>query len=572
MATQNLDPNRIQPPEPLENRIFPEFFEKRVTKDPDKPVLGFVDEEPLTHGQLQNDVQALTTALLQRGVQKGDRVAILSENGPLWGVCYMATVYSSAVAIPILPDFHRAEVHHILKNSQTKIVFISSNMAHKLLETEFRDLEYVVIIDDEDVSIKDVSVEPLSDLLENIKPEKKPKDKPLAKPAEVSEDDLMEILYTSGTTGHSKGVMLTHRNIISNVFSALNSFSCHEEDRLMSILPLAHSYECTCGLLAPFYNGAQIFYIKGLPTAQTLLPALPKVKPTIILSVPLIMDKIYKKKVLSEVNAKAYSRALFKAKATRKIVHRVAGKKLLEAFGGKLKTMIFGGAAMPPEVEEFLLEGNFPFVTGYGLSESAPLLTVNPLGKQKLGSAGVEVLGVQLKIVDPDPQTGIGEIIATGENIMRGYYKNEEATKETFTEDGWLVTGDRGYMDEEGYLFIKGRSKNLIVGPSGENIFPEQIEHHLSQNSYVLESLVYEKDRRIIARVFLDYDAIDREYKTSQMDESEASKIVQDILENLRKETNAKMASYSRIHQVIEQQEEFIKTPTKKIKRYLYTN
>ena len=284
------------------------------------------------------------------------------------------------------------------------------------------------------------------------------------------------------------------------------------------------------------------------------------------------MDKIYKKKVVSQINAKASSKMLYKIKPMRKLIHRIAGKKLYEAFGGELRFMIFGGAATPIEVEIFLTDGGFPYSSGYGLTESAPILTVNPVNKVKQKSCGITVQDVKIRIDDPDPKTGIGEIVATGPNIMKGYYRNKEATENTFTKDGWLKTGDKGYIDEEGYLFIKGRSKNIIVGPSGENIFPEEIEFHLSQNPYVLESLVYEKDSRIYARVFLDYDAVDKEFGTSDLDDSKASKIINDLMEGIRKSVNQDVASYSRIHKLIEQPEEFIKTPTKKIKRYLYTN
>jgi len=284
------------------------------------------------------------------------------------------------------------------------------------------------------------------------------------------------------------------------------------------------------------------------------------------------MDKIYKKKVIAEINAKAFSKVLYRINPMQKVVHKIAGKRLYQAFGGELRLMVFGGAATPPDVEAFLTEGGFPYTTGYGLTEASPLLTVNPPGKVKQQSAGTVVPGVRLEIVEKDPLTGIGEIVAKGENIMQGYYRNEEATKNTFTPDGWLITGDKGYIDEEGYLFIKGRSKNIIVGPSGENIYPEEIEFHLSQSPFVLESLVYENAGRIVARVYLDADALEQAYHLSTLDGSEAAKIVEKVLESIRADVNGKVAAYSRIHRMIEQPEEFEKTPTKKIKRYLYTN
>lgn len=554
----------------LPKRTLKNVFLSSVQKFKDEIAFSYVDEPPLSFGEIEFHSNTLMNALMARGVQKGDRVAILSENSPRWAISYFAVANMGAVTVPILPDFHKSEVHHILRNSGASVLFISSKLVHKLLEAEISNLEYVVILDDVRTAINSYSVETYKDLISGQAPSKKPK-KITPITDMIEEDDLLEILYTSGTTGHSKGVMLTHRNIISNALSATTMISILPSDRLVSILPMSHSYESTCGFIAPFMMGAKVYYIKGLPTAQTLLPAVQQVKPTILLSVPLIMDKIYKKKVLSEINAKAFSRMLYKISPMKKMVNQIAGKKLYEAFGGQLRLMVFGGAATPIEVEQFLTEGKFPYTTGYGLTESAPLLTANPIDKVKHQSCGMVVPEVVVKIQDPDPATGIGEIIAKGPNIMRGYYKNDEATRKAFTEDGWLITGDRGYFDEEGYLFIKGRSKNLIVGPSGENIYPEEIEFHLSQHPYVLESLVFEKDGRIVARVHLDYDGIDKEMGLAEKDESESSKIISELLEQLRQEVNTKVASYSRIHKLIEQREEFEKTPTKKIKRYLYT-
>jgi len=552
----------------LEKRTLKELFQRSIKEFKDDIANAYVGEEPLTYGEIGETVLNIQKALRKKKIKKGDRIAILSENGPRWGMAYLAASTMGAISVPILPDFHKSEVHHILRNSGSKIIFISEKLAHKLNDSEFRELELVIAIDDKELELDEgFKVEKFSDIVklgaESDDKEKIP---------DVEEDDLAEILYTSGTTGHSKGVMLTHKNIVSNALSAIRMIDVNANDRFLSILPMSHSYECTCGFIAPFLMGCKVFYIKGLPTAQTLLPAVKEVKPTIILSVPLVMDKIYKKKVLGEIKSKAFSKALFNFKPTQGLVFKIAGKKLYEAFGGALRFMVFGGAATPIDVEIFLTKGGFPYITGYGLTEAAPLLTVNPVGKVKLQSAGVTVPEVQLRISNPDPETGVGEILANGPNIMKGYYRNEEATKAAFTDDGWLITGDRGYIDEDGYLFIKGRSKNIIVGPSGENIFPEEIEFHFTQNPFVLEALVYEKDGKIVARVHLDYDAIDKEFSRNGIDESEASKRIKELLEKIRKEVNSKVSAYSRVHQVIEQQEEFIKTPTKKIKRYLYTN
>ncbi|MDZ7722776.1 MAG: AMP-binding protein [candidate division KSB1 bacterium] len=549
------------------NKTIVDLLNDRIPRNPDQSALSFVGEDPLSYSELDNGIAALAQFLNSEGIKPGDRVALLSENSPYWGMCYLSVVSIGAVIVPILPDFHKSEVHHILRNSEARIMFISSKLFHKIEDADFKSVKRIVVVDDESLEHTKIKTLKLSELNTSENTQKGNK---LRQNTKIHPDDLMEILYTSGTTGHSKGVMLTHKNIVSNIFAGLNALPITEKDTLLSILPLAHSYECSMGFLAAFYGGATIYYIQGPPTGPIVLSAVAQVNPTIILSVPLIMDKIYKKKVLPQINAKAYSKMMYRMKATRGLVAKIAGKKLKESFGGNLRVMVFGGAAMPPEVEDFLIEADFSFICGYGLSETAPLLTVSPEGQHKRRSAGKIVMDVTCRIDDPDPDTGVGEIVVQGPNIMKGYYKNEEETQKTFSKDGWLITGDRGYLDSDNYLFIKGRSKNLIVGPSGENIYPEEIEYHLSQNPFVLEPLVYEKDGRIVARVFLDYDSIDQELHTSNMEQSEASKRIQSLLEDLRQEVNGKVAAYSRIHRIIEQQEEFIKTPTKKIKRYLY--
>ena len=550
----------------LTKQTIQEVYVNSVKTYANELAFSYVDEGGYTFSEVDRQVTAIIKSLRAFGLAKGDRVAILGENGPAWSLAYLAVATLGGVTVPILPDFHKSEVHHIIRNSGSRVLFIPSKLAHKVAEIRLKELELMVSLDNLSLNIENVKCMNLLDLIQSEHRLKQKDFGPIR--FSVEEDDLVEILYTSGTTGHSKGVMLTNKNIVANAISAVEMIGLDHKDRLVSILPQSHAYECTCGFILPFMVGAKVYYIKGLPTAQVLLPAVQKIKPTVILSVPLIMDKIYKKKVLGEINSKALSKVIYKL--SPKLVYKIAGKKLYQAFGGNLRIMVFGGAATPPEVEAFLSESGFPYITGYGLTEAAPLLTVNPVGKVKQQSAGMVVPSVSLRIAEVDPVTGVGEIQAQGPNIMRGYYKNEEATKRTFTDDGWLITGDRGTLDEDGYLFIKGRSKNLIVGPSGENIYPEEIEFHLSQYVYVLESLVYEKDSRIVARVHLDYDALEEHFHLSTLDGSQAAKTIEKLLEEIRADANSKVASYARIHRIIEQPEEFEKTPTKKIKRYLY--
>lgn len=554
----------------LHKRTLYELLRTAVANFPEDVALAFVDEEPFLFTQVGHHVMKMIAALRQRGIEPGDRIALLGENSPRWCMAYLAVTGMGAVIVPILNDFHKSDIHHIIRNSGAKGLFISSRLVHKVAELNLRSFEVVVALDDQDLEIDSEECEKFSDLIAGKEPRKRKK--AARRNIEPEEEDLAEILYTSGTMGHSKGVMLSHKNIISNAQAATEAIQIDHNDCLLSILPLPHAYQCTCGFIAPFSLGAKVYFFKGLPTAATLLPAIQAVQPTIILSVPLIMDKIYKKKVLGEINSRMLSKTLYNLAPAKKVVHRIAGKRLLQAFGSRMRLMVFGGAATPPDLEAFLGDGKFPYTTGYGLTECSPLLAVNPVGRVKQQSAGKAVPGVSLRILDADPQTGIGEIVARGPNVMKGYYRNEEATRNAFTEDGWLITGDRGVIDADGYLFIKGRSKNIIVGPSGENIYPEEIEFHLSESPFVLESLVYEQAGRIVARIHLDMDAMEEAFHLSKLDGSEAARVVAQKLESIRTEVNARLAAYSRIHRIIEQPEEFEKTPTKKIKRYLYTN
>jgi len=361
-----------------EKRTIRALFENSKNLYAKEIALSFVDETPLTYEEIGRQASEIAKALISHGIKKGDRVAILSENSPRWAISYFAVALIGAINVPILPDFHKNEVHHIIRNSGSNVLFISGNLAHKVIDTDFKELQLIVSIDDEDLPLKGYNIVHYSKFMGEHNGESK---KIALEKIDIHEEDLVEILYTSGTTGHSKGVMLTNKNIVSNAMSALKMIDIRSSDRLLSILPMSHSYECTCGFISPFTAGSKIYFIKGLPTAQTLLPAVAKIKPTIILSVPLIMYKIYKKKVLAEINAKKVTSVLYQVPPMRKLLNKIAGKKLYKAFGGNLRFMVFGGAATPIEVEQFLTEGGFPYTTGYGLTETSPILTVNPIGK-----------------------------------------------------------------------------------------------------------------------------------------------------------------------------------------------
>lgn len=389
---------------------------------------------------------------------------------------------------------------------------------------------------------------------------------------ELTEDDVAAILYTSGTTGHSKGVVLTHRNLVQNCLSGVLTIPVHETDRFLSVLPMAHTYEATVGMNIPLLSGSSIYFLRKPPTPKVLLPAMQKVKPTVMNVVPLIIEKIYKSRIKRKLTGSNVTRGLMKLGPARRKLSQVAGKKLIEAFGGELRCLCIGGAPLSPEVEAFLLDAKVPYAVGYGMTEASPLLAGIEPSRQRLLAIGPPIPGVQLKIVDPDPETGEGEVLAKGPNIMREYYKAPVDTEDSFTEDGWFKTGDLGKF-EDGYLYLKGRLKNMILGPSGENIYPEEIESLINACDHVLESLVFDVGGgKVAACIHLNYDTLDEAFGVTKMIESKVRAKIQDLLESIRKEVNGKVSSFARLSKVFEQVEPFEKTPTQKIKRFLYLN
>ncbi|MCB0742915.1 MAG: AMP-binding protein, partial [Ignavibacteriae bacterium] len=467
------------------------------------------------------------------------------------------------------------DVHHILNHAGCKALFISAKLYEKVEEFSAEMFTIYILLDDFSIIPHAKSEDLLSQKLKEGKREfAKIMDAALkfvgVKNEEVGEDDLAAIIYTSGTTGHSKGVMLTHKNIVFDAVATTDFVDISENDIMLSQLPLAHTIECTLGLITPILTGCSVYYLEKLPTAAILLPALKKVKPTIMISVPLIIEKMYKMKILPEINKKSISRNLYKIPMMRKKINKVVGKKLLETFGGNLRMFCIGGAALASEVEKFLAEAKFPYAMGYGLTETSPLVTGTDNFGVRFGSSGTVLYGMEVKIVDPDPTTNEGEVYIKGPNVMKGYYKDPENSKAVLTEDGWFKSGDLGYMDKDGYLFLRGRSKNVIIGSNGKNIYPEAIEAVINENNFVLESLVYESEKKLIARVHLNYEALDTELNLQNVNESEARKKVDEQLNLILTTVNKKVSTFSKLNKIVEQPEPFEKTPTKKIKRYLY--
>lgn len=546
------------------------LLKQSVSTFGNKTALAEIDGREISYTELGRRVEAVSHLLHDHGVIAGDRVAVLSENSPQWGVAYFAITAMGAVAVPILPDFHANEVHHILRHSGAKAVFVSEKLYGKIEDADISSLHTVFLIENFSVIPTETQKDKLKELIEEGGRElAKLKEAALKftgiRHEQVAEDDLASIIYTSGTTGSSKGVMLTHKNIVYDAIATTSIVDVGPNDRMLSMLPLSHAYECTLGLVSPVLGGGSVYYLDKPPTPRVLLPALQKVKPTIMLTVPLVIEKIFKNRILPQLKKNAAVRGLYKLPVVRKKLNQIAGKKLLETFGGCLRSYCIGGAALSPDVEAFLREAKFPYAIGYGLTETAPLISGTGPEATVYRAAGKALPGVEFRIDSPNPKTGEGEILVRGPMVMKGYYKDEARTAEML-QDGWFRTGDLGVLDKNGYLFIKGRLKNMILGPSGENIYPEEIEAIINEDPQVLESLVFERDRKLTARVHLNYEALDEQFAPDKLNEQQ----VADLLEALRRRVNEQLSTFSRLNKIIEQPEPFEKTPTMKIKRYLY--
>jgi len=543
----------------------------------DHAALGMVGGDSVSYRMLRERAERLRDLLRDRGIVHGDRVALVGENMPNWGVAFFAVTSMGAVAVPVLTDFPTPVIHHILRHAECSAAVVSRRMLPKVEDLEDGSCPTLILMDDLSLQDRAHTRDTVGRIVSHGRGEfQRMRGAALRAsrrvPSAVQESDLASIIYTSGTTGHSKGVMLTHRNIIADAIATVSIVSVTSADRLLSILPLAHTYECTIGLVCPLLVGASVSYLDRPPTAPVLIPALSAVKPTVLLSVPLVIEKIYKNRVQPRLHGSAIMRGLSRISPVRRTLHRAAGKKLLEVFGGELRILAIGGAALAPDVEQFLREAHFPYAIGYGLTETAPMVAGTAPEQTRYRSTGPALPGTEIEIRDPEPETGEGEIFIRGPMVMKGYFKDPERTAAVLDADGWFRTGDLGVLDADGYLYIKGRLKNMILGPSGKNIYPEEIEGVINEQEVVLESLVYEEQDRLVARIYLDNEKLDRLYSASSLSEPEVRKSIQELLESLRNMINSHLPPHSRIQRIIEQPEPFEKTPTQKIKRHLYVS
>jgi len=553
-----------------------EVLEYSVKRFGDRPAVGKALEHPITYHEFFDKVIGISDLLLERGIMKGDRIAILGENSPFWGIAYFAAVRAGAAAVPILPEFPDADIRHILSDSEAKILFTTHKQLERLSDLDSTKLKSIIMLDDIDTAthkIEEIKKESLTDIFDKaidfIK--RIPETIGLVS-RKASENDTVSIIYTSGTSGHSKAVMLTHRNLIANVVAVKMLVDVFPGDTFLSVLPLSHTYEFSLGFLLPLFSGARIVYLDKAPTPSVLEKVCQVEKPTTICSVPLILEKIYKKKVAPVLGKNLAIRFLVKIPGLKNKIYKKINHKLLEFFGGRLRTMSVGGASFNPEAEKFFHAAGFPYIVGYGLTETAPLLAGGPVGDKtiKVTSTGKPTPGCELKIVDPDPKTGIGEIFARGPNVMKGYFKNPELTAAVLDKEGWFKTGDLGHFDKYNNLYIKGRSKNMILLANGENIYPEAVEEKLNACPQVMESLVIENSDQLEAWVYLDYDLVDAQ--THGKTERQRLEFIEKVLADTRESVNTQLSSFSKLARIYEQKEPFVKTATHKIKRYLYAH
>ena len=510
----------------------------------------------LKYSDVAENIMKMHIAFKKLDIHKGEKIALCGSNSVNWALTYLSIISYGAVVVPILVDFSKEDIASIIRDSGAKFLFANSNIIKSIDEKTLSSLNKSFYLDSFDTvsNDKDKKENIFDDIeIENISKEK-------FNLTIFENDTLATIIYTSGTTGFSKGVMLNHNSISANIRYAINNMPVKPNDHILSFLPLAHAFGCLFDFLFPFSRGACIYMLGSIPSLNILLKALDEVKPNLILMVPLIIEKIYLKKLLPTVSKPLISN-LLKIPVISSLIKSKIRNNLTKAFGGNFYELIIGGSALNADVEKFLMDIGFKFTVGYGMTECGPLISYGPWDKHVARSCGCIIDTLEVKI-DAKNEGEIGEIMVRGENVMLGYYKNYKATADVLSKDGWLRTGDLGVLGENNRIFIRGRSKNMLLGASGQNIYPEELESKLNTMPYILESLVLQRDNKLHALIYLDSDRI----KAENLSEEE----VNNAIEKNRIEVNKILPEFGRISGFTIQKEEFIKSPTQKIKRFLY--
>lgn len=546
------------------NESFIYYIEHSIKTHWNHPALSDYKKVTHTYRDVAFMIEELHILFERGGIRKGDRIALCSRNMSNWGIAFLAALTYGAVAIPILHEFKYDNIHHIINHSEARMLFVGAQIWEELEASDMPNLETVIKMEDytifhnTNLQIAETQAH-LNELFGKKFPDCFSPDDVHYEPDHP--DQLAMINYTSGTTTASKGVMLPYRSMWSNLKYALDKMGYNPGEQLVSILTMAHMYGLAFELIYPFASGTHVHFISKTPSPKVINEVFSEVKPHLIVAVPLIIEKIIKHRVLPQLE-KFHIKLFLKIPYLNRRLRYSIRDKIMNAFGGRFKLIAVGGAALNFEVEKFLSAVKFPYTVGYGMTECGPAISYDDWHTFKPGSCGKAVDRMEVVINSSDPENIVGEIIVRGANVMNGYYKNPEATKAAIDTDGWLHTGDLGIIDSEGYLYIKGRSKNMILGPSGQNIYPEEIEDRLNALPYVSESLVVERDGKLTALVYPDYE----QARKDKISEESLKK----LMDNNRKLANTMLPAYSQIARLKIQETEFEKTPKRSIKRYLY--
>ena len=546
---------------------YNELIEKSIVSNWEKDALTDFKGATLQYHDVARKIEKLHIIFESSGVQKGDKIALCGRNSSSWAVAFLATLTYGAVAVPILHEFTADQIHNIVNHSEAKLLFVGDYVATVIDQTKMPHLEGIIYLPDYSLVISRTDKltyarEHLNELFGKKYPKYFRKEH-VNYYKEQSPDELALINYTSGTTGFSKGVMVPYRALWSNYDFAMTVLGkiIKKGDNVISILPMAHMYGMAFEFMFEFIFGCHVFYLTRVPSPAIIAAAFAEVKPAIIIAVPLVIEKIIRKKVFPKIQNNRM-RLLLNMPVVNKKVNQKICDQVVKAFGGNFYEIIVGGAAFNQEVEQFLKRIGFPYTVGYGATECAPIICYADYHDFAPGSCGKPVVHMEVKIDSPDPENVPGEILARGLNVMLGYYKNEEATAQTLDSEGWYHTGDLGTMDADGNVYIKGRSKNMLLGANGQNIYPEEIEGRLNSMAMVNECVVVQRGEKLVGLVYPDFD----EAATMRLNESD----LEGIMEQNRQELNSTQPAYCKLAAIEIVKEEFEKTPKKSIKRYLY--
>ena len=550
----------------IEQKLIKDYIEGSIRKYWDLVAYTDIGRNDYKYSDVAAYIARMHLLFERLGVGKGDKIALVGKNSSAWTMTYLSIITYGAVVVPILPDFHPREVHFVVNHSDSLLLFAARNKWQELDINEMKELRAVFTIDP--LALQESRYEQdISNILDQVDAEFKEKYPHGLNPGDVNYPDipnseLVEISYTSGSTGLSKGVMLSANSLAANIHFANRHMELNPGDVIVSILPLAHSFGCAFEFLWPFNRGTHVVFLTRKPSPQVLLGAYQQYRPHLILSVPLVFEKIYKNKVLPAIE-KQPVKTLIKLPGVRRLIFNKIRDGLIEALGGRFREVVLGGAPLNYEVEEFFRKIRFPYTVGYGMTECGPLISYASWKETKFRSAGKLVDTLEARVEWQDEQEKVGEICVRGENVMLGYYKNEQATRQAIDEEGWLHTGDLGYIDEDNFVFIRGRAKSLLLGPSGENIFPEEIEYLYQNKPYVGEILVVMREGfKLVAMIYPDFEQMEKDGVSVEQ--------VGELFEQYRREINELLPRFKQVHKIEIRDTEFEKTPKRNIRRFLY--